>query len=525
MNEWISLLFSLTLSGSMIFAAAILIRYTLIRWVPKWFLCCLWLLVLLSFLFPLGSRYSIFSDWKTKQEAVASAEDYSLQVIDQVTEETIHTTKQYEPELISRTEPKTYKPYAFLLSLWLCGAMIVFSWKLIGYHRFRCRMLSDIRPPEDWEENMLRRLAGNEKVPQLLHSLETKGPVLMGMWKCTLFLPDTVYPPEVLEDILVHELSHRKRHDLALKWLAALVQCVHWFNPVCWWLPEQIDRDCELACDERVIKNQNPERCRRYGRTLVLVAASQDSVQSLTAPMYSQKQRLKERLDLIMNHKKSGRHITIVLCIAVLLMGLSTMLLGVYAGNIDAGNIDAENMDTSEIDTDETLIDLIPLESDAENLSTSQDMPEQSSPVASITTSEEQGQLLLPLEMDNVTISAHFGSRVNPITEETITHNGIDFKADSGINVLAADNGVVITSAFESPYGEYVIISHDDGRTTLYANMLFDSRTVAEGDTVTAGQVIGQVGSTGLSTGPHLHFELWQDGAAVNPLDFLPHND
>ena len=503
MNEWLRLLFSLTLSGSMMFAAVVLVRYVLIRWVPKWFLCCLWLLVLFSFLFPLGSRYSLFSDWKAKQETAAPAEGYYLQM----TEEVIHTTEQYEPELISQTEPKDYKPYSFLLPLWMCGSMIALLWKLIGYHRFRRRMLSDTRSPDEWEENMLRRLAGNEKVLRLLHSPEAKGPVLTGVWRCILFLPETAYPPEVLEDVLVHELSHKKRHDIALKWLAALVQCVHWFNPVCRWLPEQIDRDCELACDERVLKDQNLERCRHYGRTLVLVAASQGSVQSLTAPMYSQKQRLKERLDLIMNNKKSGHHITIVLCIAVLFMGLSTMLLGVYAGDIDTG---------------ETLIDSMPVEADAEDIPAPQDMPEQPSPVEPITPAEEQGQLLLPLETDNFMISAGFSSRVNPGTGETFTHYGVDFKADSGINVLAADSGVVTTSAFESPYGEYVVISHDDGRTTLYANMLTDSRTVAEGDTVAAGQIIGQVGSTGLSTGPHLHFELWLDGAAVNPSDFLP---
>ena len=509
MNEWIKLLFSLTLSGSMIFAAAVLVRYALIRWVPKWFLCCLWLFVLISFLFPLGSRYSLLSDWKAKQETAVPAEGYSLHM----TEKVIDITEQNEPELISQAGPKGYGSQGFLFPLWLCGSMIVLSWKLIGYHRFRRRMLSHTRPSEEWEESMLRRLAGDEKVPQLFHSTEAKGPVLMGMWRCILFLPDMTYSPEVLEDVLAHELSHWKRHDLALKWLAALVHCVHWFNPVCWWLPEQIDRDCELACDERVIKNQNPERCRRYGRTLVLVAASQGSVQSLAAPMYSQKQRLKERLDLIMNNKKSGNHITIVLCIAVLLMGLSTMLLGVYAGNFD---------------TEEMSIDLMPLEADAEDIPipqdmpTPQDIPEQPTPEEPVTPSEEQGQLLLPLEPVNIMISAHFGSRINPVTGETVTHNGVDFKADSGINVLAADNGVVITSAFESPYGEYVVISHDGGRTTLYANMLTDSRTVAEGDTVAAGQVIGQVGSTGLSTGPHLHFELWQDGAAVNPLDFLP---
>lgn len=507
MNEWIRLLFSLTLSGSMMFAAALMVRFVFGRFVPRWFLCWLWLPVLFCFLFPLGSRYSLFTERKAERETVAPAEN----LLPQIKEDTVPVIVLYEPEPISYTSPEDRGSYSILFPLWLCGSMLVLAWKVIGYQHFRRRMLADVRAPEEWEEGLLRRLAGSKKIPRLLHSPETQGPVLMGLRRCTLFLPDTSYPPEVLEDVLAHELSHKKRHDLALKWLVALVLCVHWFNPVCWQLLKLIDRDCELACDEQVLKGQDPERRRRYGRTLVLVAAGQVSAQSLTAPMYTQKQRLKERLELIMNDKRSGRHITVFLCIAALLMGLSTMWLGVYAGNMDAEDPAADPMSV-EGEAETPAADPMSVGTEAEAPS-AEETP---------AVSTEQSLLLFPLEMGSAVVSNNFGGRIHPGTGETVTHSGIDLVADSGTNILAAADGVVVTCDYDSSHGVHVVIDHSDGRTTVYAHMLWDSCTVSEGDTVTAGQVIGQVGSTGISTGPHLHFELWQDGVAVDPLDSLP---
>lgn len=114
-----------------------------------------------------------------------------------------------------------------------------------------------------------------------------------------------------------------------------------------------------------------------------------------------------------------------------------------------------------------------------------------------------------------------------------VTH-GVDININvTGKTVIAAADGTVVTSTalrddngnYRS-YGEYIIIEHtsEDGNTyyTLYAHMLSGSRQVSVGDTVVQGQVIGIVGSTGNSTGPHLHFEIRNsDGTAINPLPYL----
>ena len=85
--------------------------------------------------------------------------------------------------------------------------------------------------------------------------------------------------------------------------------------------------------------------------------------------------------------------------------------------------------------------------------------------------------------------------------------------------MLAADGGTVIKSRYNSSYGNYVAIDHGNGMVTLYAHM--SQRLVSVGQTVSAGQVIGKVGSTGNSTGPHLHFEVMVNGSYQNPMSYF----
>ncbi len=118
-------------------------------------------------------------------------------------------------------------------------------------------------------------------------------------------------------------------------------------------------------------------------------------------------------------------------------------------------------------------------------------------------------------------ITSPMGSRNTGIPGASTNHKGVDIGGvGTTTSVLATKAGVVITSALSKSYGNYVVISHGPGNTTLYAHM--SSRSVKEGDTVTQGQVIGITGSTGISSGPHLHYEITEGGSRVNPLDYLP---
>lgn len=119
-------------------------------------------------------------------------------------------------------------------------------------------------------------------------------------------------------------------------------------------------------------------------------------------------------------------------------------------------------------------------------------------------------------------VTSPFGWRTHPITGRQHLHGGIDIAAPNGTPILAAKAGVVVISQYGSSYGNYVVISHPDGTRTLYAHM--SQRSVSAGDTVNQGQTVGLVGSTGSSTGNHLHFETWTGSSSssrVNPMQFF----
>jgi len=126
------------------------------------------------------------------------------------------------------------------------------------------------------------------------------------------------------------------------------------------------------------------------------------------------------------------------------------------------------------------------------------------------------GQFVWPV---SGTITSPFGTRRHPVFGDMRFHGGIDIGAAHGTTVVAADSGSVIISSYNSSYGNYIVISHGNGITTLYAHL--STRSVSVGDSVSRGQQIGRVGSTGVSTGPHLHFEVSVNGTRVNPRAYL----
>ena len=117
-------------------------------------------------------------------------------------------------------------------------------------------------------------------------------------------------------------------------------------------------------------------------------------------------------------------------------------------------------------------------------------------------------------------LSSLFGYRIHPITGEAHSHTGIDIPAPGNTPILACKSGQVVTSAYHYSYGNYVVIDHGNGNSTLYAHM--SSRAVSEGDMVTQGQTIGYVGTTGNSTGNHLHLEVRDNYTRVDPESKFP---
>lgn len=116
-------------------------------------------------------------------------------------------------------------------------------------------------------------------------------------------------------------------------------------------------------------------------------------------------------------------------------------------------------------------------------------------------------------------VTCYYGPRVHPVTGVNSIHTGVDFGAAYGTPIVAAKSGVVTTATYHTAYGNMVIIDHGDGTSTLYAHA--SSFATSVGQTVSQGQTIAYVGSTGYSTGPHLHFEIRINGQHVNPLPYV----
>ena len=123
------------------------------------------------------------------------------------------------------------------------------------------------------------------------------------------------------------------------------------------------------------------------------------------------------------------------------------------------------------------------------------------------------------MPVEHSVVGSSFGWRVDPINGQSALHTGLDFQADHGTPILAAAGGVVVTQEYHSAYGNMVEIDHGNELITRYAHAA--KTVVKKGDLIRRGQLIAEVGTSGRSTGPHLHFEVLVHGIAQDPRKFL----
>lgn len=131
------------------------------------------------------------------------------------------------------------------------------------------------------------------------------------------------------------------------------------------------------------------------------------------------------------------------------------------------------------------------------------------------------GRLGLPIADGSFRFSSGFGVRSDPFTGRSAGHNGVDMAAPKGTTIVAAAKGVVIFAGYSNGFGNTVMIKHNEEITTLYAHIREGGIKVSVGQTVNKGQKIAEVGSTGRSTGNHLHFTVYKNDVAVNPMPYL----
>ena len=156
-------------------------------------------------------------------------------------------------------------------------------------------------------------------------------PVLVGVLRPVIVLPEAA-EPDRLADILRHELTHARRHDLLYKWFAAAVTSLHWFNPLMIPVRRALGRDCELSCDEAVVRPMDAARRRHYGETLLALAAAPSSRPGpLAATLCEEKEQLKERLIAIAHPRRSGAAAVLLSLLLIPAVGGCALVSGMEA--------------------------------------------------------------------------------------------------------------------------------------------------------------------------------------------------
>lgn len=216
------------------------------------------------------------------------------------------------------------------LSLVMTIGVIFFVLEIIGYILFACKLrrTRKARLPED-TAMFCRLWKSKAQTPNLYRNSHVNTPILIGVFRPTIYLPDIEYTDEQLYNILMHEITHFCHHDIYIKWLTTLVVCINWINPIVYFVRNKIELACEIACDAKIILNLDVEGKRSYGNTLIAMAATAASSKiKMSKAMSEEKKALKARLEAIMRSNKttarrkvSGYGIFIVMLSLIVFMG------------------------------------------------------------------------------------------------------------------------------------------------------------------------------------------------------------
>lgn len=314
----------------------------------------MWLVVLVSMVLPIRIPIPEQTQMVPNSEKVEIAQNETIiynpiQMAEQEAFADAGEEERSNSKMGAISEYAQSKVYA-LAFIWLLGIVLTFSYKIIGYNLFLFnlrRRSSIISCPE--------LLKYTDKSITTRTSEEISSPLMIGVFRPTLLLPAIEMNPEQLNNVLAHETTHFKRKDIMYKWFISMVKCIHWFNPIVYYISKQADIECEISCDLEVVKDMSEEQETNYIDTiLTLLATGRRKKVALTTGMTSDKKTLKRRFTMIKNKVKFSRKTVIisivlalvVLCGTVLASGLiNGKFIIEYENKLLAVNTDAREND------------------------------------------------------------------------------------------------------------------------------------------------------------------------------------
>lgn len=277
-------------------------------------LLLLCMLCLLRFVLPLPGFWGKEAPTITLREAPTMVTPVDDGGEKQVQAPTITPQEQDTPQKpLSSIQISQFVPY-----VWLMGMTAVLSVELYGYARYRRKVLASAKSCSEDELAILRSLSGGKNLG-IVRSPLCPVPMLIGPLHPLIILPVHMDERE-LENVLRHELCHKRLGHLFFKWFALLITALHWFNPAVWVLRSLLEQYCELSCDETVTAEMNSKEKQSYGETLIRLSAGTAPHVLSTAATGSGKEHLKHRLVQIMNGGKNRTRSLLLGCLCALLL-------------------------------------------------------------------------------------------------------------------------------------------------------------------------------------------------------------
>lgn len=375
--------------------------------------------------------------------------------------------------------------------LWLGGLVLMLGVKLICYVAFLGKVKRHSHICEDEQsDKMMQEISNRLRIRRdvkLYWSSEIDTPLLMGFFRPSVYLPENSWTAEQRKMILLHEFFHLKGGHLFIQLFLLVATAVHWFNPVIYLVGGELKAALEESCDAAVLRQSSLKTRRLYGKTVLETACRQrKEIPAISAPFSARRSRLKDRCQRILVSDGTlcrGRGLVFGICAIMTALVIACAL-------VPKPQVSADGQKTPVTSVEQGI------------------QPDGFS--------DRMENWLFPVEGE-LYVTAPYGEKFYSF------HKGLDVTRDgiSGEEIHAAQSGVVVTAnTLPHSYGNYVVIDHGGGYQTTYAHC--QSLTVAVGQQVVQGETIAYVGTTGNSTGPHLHFEVQKDGESLDPVQLFP---
>ncbi|MCM1046740.1 MAG: DUF5780 domain-containing protein [Candidatus Gastranaerophilales bacterium] len=341
MSEFIKILLSLSVSGTLLLLLILgLKQFYKNRFSRSW-QYYIWIIVVFRFLLPFTPDTTIVGSLFEKFNTTSIANEKSINPNMPVTVNTGSNEKEQERENVdinANTGIHNWRnAYTGIFLVWAVLVLVLFVCKITLYQGFAQYIkagnteISDIKTLNllsDCEEklNIKARV-------EIYRNVLITSPMLIGFFHPRIVLPVRELEDDELSYIFVHELIHYKQKDMFYKWLIQIVVCIHWFNPFIYLLEKEVNKSCELSCDEKVISILGDKARREYGDILISFLKSNNLYKSSLASvtLTESAEQVKERLVAIMNFKKETKLITIISLVTAFLLSAGGFAMGAYA--------------------------------------------------------------------------------------------------------------------------------------------------------------------------------------------------